>query len=280
MIEYRTQLHKGKIILHKGFVLTIKILFGLVFLLPFYWALVTSIRPAEDVISDTINLIPTRVDWSNYIRVYTKGGLLKAIKNTVIMTTLGLLLNLSLCSLAGYAFARMKFKGRDVIFRIMMLGMMIPSIVTLLPSLLIIDVLNLYGKWLGVVLPGAAGMFNIFFLRQFFLTLPEELAESARIDGAGEFTIFFRIYLPLVKPALATIAIFTFQGNWNSFLWPYLILPSDQPVIATFVKNMEATGDYGLAMAASMLATIPIVIVFLLFQRYFIKGMSISGIKG
>lgn len=116
-------------------------------------------------------------------------------------------------------------------------------------------------------------------IKQFFLTLPKELGESAKIDGANEFQVFYKIYLPLVKPALATITIFTFQGNWNSFLWPYLILKSDQLVVATFVKNIEAQGNIGMSMAASMLATIPLVIVFLIFQKQFTDVQATVGLN-
>lgn len=257
----------------------LKVLVAFIFIIPLYWSILVSFRPDDKILSDSLNLLPTSFTLDHYKYVFQVGGLWGAIGNTLIMTLFGLVLNLLFCSIAGYAFARLKFKGNNTIFKILLAGMMIPGIVTLLPSLLIIEKLGLYGTWLGVILPGAAGIFNIFMLRQFFLTLPKELGESAKIDGANEFQIFYKIYLPLVAPALATITIFTFQGNWNSFMWPYLILRSDQLVITTFVKNIEAQNNIGTAMAASTIATIPLIIIFLFFQKYFTQGVAASGIK-
>lgn len=257
----------------------LKVFVAFIFIMPLYWGILISFRPTENIVSDGLNLLPTSFTFDHYQYVFTTGNVWNAVFNTLIMTALGLGLNLTLCTIAGYAFARIKFSGNKGMFKFLMIGLMIPGIVTLVPSLLIIDQLGLYGNWLGVVLPGAAGIFNIFMLRQFFLTLPNDLAESARIDGANEFQIFFKIYLPLVTPALATITIFTFQGNWNSFLWPYLILRSDQMVITTFIRNIEAQGNIGRSMAASMLATVPLIIIFLFFQKYFTEVSATAGIK-
>ena len=146
--------------------------------------------------------------------------------------------------------------------------MMIPGIITMMPTFIVISRLQLWGSFMGVILPGIASVFNIFFMRQFFITLPDELGESAEIDGAGEMRIFFQIYLPQVKPALAALAIFNFQGGWNNFLMPYVVLPTNKLVLSTFIRSFPAE-NYGQTMAASMLATLPVLILFIVFQKIF-----------
>jgi multiple sugar transport system permease protein len=158
---------------------------------------------------------------------------------------------------------------------------MIPGVVTLIPTFFVIGKLGLFGNIFGVILPGISGVFNIFFMRQFFINIPNELGESAEIDGAGELTIFFKIYLPQVAPALASLAIFNFQGNWNNFLMPYLILGQDTYVISTLVRSFgQISGNnQGQTMAASMLSTLPVLVLFILFQKYFMQSVQMTGVK-
>jgi multiple sugar transport system permease protein len=155
---------------------------------------------------------------------------------------------------------------------------MIPGVITMMPTFIVISNLKLWGNFAGVILPGISSVFNIFFMRQFFITLPDELGESAEIDGASEFRIFFQVYLPQVKPALAAIAIFNFQGGWNNFLMPYVVLPTSKLVLPTFIRSFPAE-NFGQTMAASMLSTLPILVLFIIFQKYFMQSVTLTGIE-
>lgn len=262
----------------------IRIVLGLIFAFPFYWALVTSFKPTEEIISPTINLFINNPTLEHYKYVlswrdYNTGDIkiLTALGNTVFLTVVGGGVNLIVTAIAGYAFAKLRFKGHKIVFRIFLLSMMIPGIITMMPTFIVISRLNMWNI-IGVMLPGFSSVFNIFFMRQFFMTLPDELGESAEIDGAGEFTIFYKIYLPQVKPALAAVAIFNFQGGWNNFLSPYVILPTSQLVLSTFIRSFP-TDNFGQTMAASMLATLPVLILFIVFQKYFMQSVAMTGVK-
>lgn len=266
------------------FLWVIRICLGLVFAFPFYWAVMTSIKPVEEIISPNINLFVNNPTFDHYLAVFNFRDLnngsikiLTALGNTLFLTVVGGLINIIVCSIAGYAFAKLRFKGHKVIFRILLLSMMIPGVITMMPTFIVISRMGLWNI-LGVMIPGFSGVFNIFFMRQFFMTLPDELGESAEIDGAGEFTIFYKIYLPQVKPALAAIAIFNFQGGWNNFLMPYVILPTNQLVLSTFIRSFPPN-NFGETMAASMLATLPILVIFIVFQKYFMQSVAMTGIK-
>jgi multiple sugar transport system permease protein len=263
----------------------IRIILGLVFAFPLYWAITTSFKPLEEIISPTINLgikNPT-LEHYRYVltwRDYNTGQIVifNALLNTLFITLITGLLNIIITAIAGYSFAKLKFKGHKVIFRILLLSMMIPGVITMMPTFIVISNLKLWGSFAGVIIPGISSVFNIFFMRQFFITLPDELGESAEIDGASEFKIFFHIYLPQVKPALAAIAIFNFQGGWNNFLMPYVVLPTSKLVLPTFIRSFPAE-NFGQSMAASMLSTLPILILFIVFQKYFMKSVTLTGIK-
>jgi multiple sugar transport system permease protein len=266
------------------FLWVIRICLGIVFAFPFYWAFMTSIKPTEEIISPTIDLFVKNPTFEHYLYVlswrdYNTNNIkiLTALFNTTLLTVIGGGINIAVTAVAGYAFAKLHFKGHKIIFRILLLSMMIPGVITMMPTFIVISRIKLWNI-VGVMLPGISSVFNIFFMRQFFMTLPNELGESAEIDGAGEFTIFARIYLPQVTPALAALAIFNFQGGWNNFLMPYVILPTNQLVLSTFIRSFP-TNNYGQTMAASMLATLPVLILFIVFQKYFMQSVAMTGIK-
>ncbi|MDF2836468.1 MAG: transporter permease, partial [Paenibacillus sp.] len=209
----------------------------------------------------------------------------------------GVLANLFFGSVSGYAFAKLNFRGNKAMFRVLLAAMMIPGIVTMIPSFYVLKHFPLVGgndllggggngflnSFWGIILPGASGSFAVFFMRQFFLTLPSDMMEMARIEGCKEFRIFWNIYLPLTKPALATLGIFTFQAGWNSFLWPMIIL--NDPEKATIQMGLQAFSynyqtDYGPMMAGALIAILPILVLFLLLQKYFVQGIAFSGVKG
>lgn len=272
------------------------LLVGAIMFLPFLWALSTSFKPNGEIFTIPIRWIPSRMTLDHFRLAFETIPYARYFFNSMFLAVAGVLSNCFLGSMAGYAFARMRFRGRQLFFRMLMASMMIPGVVTLVPSFLILRSIPFTGgnNWAGdggygllnsywaVIIPGAAGAFAVFMMRQFFLTLPSELGEAARIDGCGEFRIFYRIYLPLAKPALATLALFTFQAGWNSFLWPLIVL--NDPKLKTIQIGLQAfsynrSTEYGALMAASLVAMLPMIVLFLYAQRYFTQGIAFTGTR-
>lgn len=271
-------------------------LFGIVMILPFYWSILTSLRLDADIFKIPIEWIPKRLTTEHYIKAFQTVPFLKYALNTLLITVSGMAMNLFFGSAAGYAFAKIRFVGKKIIFRMMVSSLMVPGVVTMIPTFLILKNFPLVGGnnilgsggfgflntiW-GVILPGGIGVFAVFFMRQFFLSLPDDLAESARVEGAGEGIIYFKIYLPLVKPALATLGIFGFQAGWNSFLWPNIVLSDPNMKVLTMALQSFSFNNqtqYGPLMAASLFISAPVFVVFLFFQKYFVQGIALTGIK-
>jgi multiple sugar transport system permease protein len=265
--------------------------------LPFLWMVSTSLKPEPEIFRFPPVWLPGSWQWDNYREAMEAAPFGRYFINTLIFATAVTLSNLLFCSMAAYAFARLRFRGRNVLF-IMVLGtMMIPGQVTMVPVFIMLkrcplvggnDILGAGGHGLlnsypGLVLPMAVGAFGIFLLRQFFMTLPRELEDAARIDGCSEAGIYWRIILPLSKPALATLGIFTFTAAWNEFLWPLLITSKDSMKtlqVGLQVFQTQYTTAWDLLMAGTVVVTIPVLIVFLLGQRYFTRGIALGGIKG
>ena len=201
---------------------------------------------------------------------------------SVTVTVFGLLL----CAAAGYAFARKRFRGRDIIFWMVLSTMMLPGFSRLIPAFMLTLLLNLHDTYWVMILPGLASPYAVFLIRQFMLTLPSELFDQARIDGAGEIRLWWQIALPLTKPALAALGTFTFVATWNDFVWPLAVINDLKlmpiQVGVTLLRGMERTGrnDYPIAMASGVLMAVPPVIIFFLFQQYFIRGLTIGALKG
>ncbi len=271
-------------------------LFGIVMILPFFWSLTTSFKPTDEIASDPVRWLPSHLTFEHYVTAFTTVPFGRYFLNSFVLAGAGVLCNLFLGSLAGYAFARMRFPGRELLFRLLLASMMVPGIVTMIPSYVILRSIPLLGgndvaghggfgllnTYWAIILPGAAGAFAIFLMRQFFLTLPIELGEAARIDGCGEFRIFWNIYTPLCKPALATLAILTFQAGWNAFLWPLIVL--NDPAMSTVQMGLQAfsynhTTDFGPLMAASVVAVLPTIGLFMYAQKYMLQGIAFGGIK-
>jgi multiple sugar transport system permease protein len=262
--------------------------------LPFYWMLATSFKPNEDIFSDPIRWIPARYTLEHYVKAFTLVPFGRYFWNSFVMATLGVITNLLFGALAGYAFAQLRFRGRLTLFRLKLASMLVPGIVTMIPTFIIIKSFPLAGgnnilgqgglgflnSYWAVVLPGAVGAFAVFFMRQFFLTLPNELMDAARVDGANEWRIFWSVYLPLCKPALATLGIFTFQAGWTAFLWPLIVF--NDPKMATVQMGLQAfrfnnQTDYGPLMAASIVVSLPILVLFILAQRYFVQSINLTS---
>lgn len=265
--------------------------------LPFFWSLITSLKPSDEIFSMPIRWLPSRLTLEHYRAAFTTVPFGLYFWNSLVLAVAGVAANLFFGSLSGFAFAKLNFKLNKPLFRVLLAAMMIPGIVTMIPSFYVLKHFPFAGgndwygaggngflnSFWGIILPGASGSFAVFFMRQFFLTLPSDMMEVARIEGAGEFRIFWNIYWPLTKPALATLGIFTFQAGWNSFLWPMIIL--NDPDKATIQMGLQAFSynhqtDFGPMMAGALIAILPILLLFLALQKYFVQGIAFSGTKG
>jgi len=254
------------------------------FILPFYWMLTASFKPLQDVFTVPLRWWPSVWRPMNYIDVFRRVPMTLFTFNSVkigVLATIGVLLS---CSLAAYGFARLPIPGKDVIFMILLSTMMIPGEVTLIPVYLIMTRLRLINTHEALYLPAFfGGAYGTFLLRQFFRTLPPELDDAALIDGCGRFGIYLRIYLPLSKPAIATLGVFTFMGNWNDLLGPVIYLNDTEKLTLavglTYFRGFYSS-EWHLLMAACVIAVLPILAIYVLAQKYFVQGIALTGLKG
>lgn len=256
---------------------------GLTMLMPFVWMVRTSLMDELEVFAYPPKLLPEEVKWRNYPDALTLLPFGRFFLNTAIMAGGMVLLQLIVCSMAAYAFARLRFRGRNTLFTAYISTMLIPQIVTLIPAYLIVQGLGWIDTYWALILPFAHSVWGTFLLRQFFLSFPPELEEAARLDGASELIILFRIILPLAKPALATLAIFAFLSAWQAFLWPLIVTDSMQmrPVevgIAMFQSLYSRNWPF--QMAAAVTVMIPVIVLFAVAQRQFMRGIALSGTQG
>jgi multiple sugar transport system permease protein len=252
-------------------------------LIPFLWMLSTSLMDEMEVYQFPPKFIPSVFKWANFAEAMTLQPFGRFFLNSLVVSLASVIGQLTFCSMAAYAFARLQFRGRDKIFVLYLGTMMIPAIVTIIPAFLIITTFGWMNTYWALCTPTLSSVWGIFLLRQFFLTIPKEFEDAARVDGASEFTIFLKVILPLAKPALATLAIFAFMGSWKDFLWPLIVtnridMRTVEVGIASF-SNLYTT-DWPHQMAAAVVVMLPIVIVFLFAQKYFVRGITMSGIKG
>jgi len=257
--------------------------FGLLMVVPFLWMLSTSLKAPTEIFQFPPQILPENPQWQNYPEVSRVLPLGRYFFNSAVVALSVTLLQLVVSALAAYAFARLRFPGRDVLFLVYLGALMIPSQVTLIPRFLLIRELGWINTYQALILPFIFSSFGTFLLRQYFLTMPRELEEAARIDGASYLQNFWYVALPLSRPALAALAIFTFIDQWNSFLWPLIVTTIPQMSTLTVGLN-TLRGQYNTAwnllMAGSMIAIVPILLVFALGNRYFIKGITTSGLGG
>jgi multiple sugar transport system permease protein len=258
----------------------------ILFLLPFYWMFMSAFKENSQVFSNPITWFPNPIRWQNFVEAFNYPGFpfLKFLWNSTYyagMVTIGTIFS---CSLTGYALARLRFPGRNLLFSLTIASLMIPSIVTFIPVFLLFRNLGWLGSYKPLIVPAFFGnAFFIFMMRQFFLTMPEELSDAARVDGAGEFTIFWRIMLPLVRPALIVMGVFTFLWTWHEFFGPliYLAEQDQYPLsLGLFAFRSRRTTEWGLMMAGATLTTLPLILLFFAAQRYFLEGIKLSGLKG
>ena len=279
-----------------GRVLAWLILLGVtvLFIVPLLWMLSTSLKEPFELMNPS--WIPERLAWENYRYAFSYGMWGRWAMNTIIITVVGVVGMVLSCSLVAYSFARLRWPGRDLLFGLVLATMMLPGVVTLIPQFILFAKLPAFGfqgseVWVNTFLPLivppllAGSSFNIFLLRQFMRTIPLELSESAKMDGASELRIFWSIVLPLSKPALATVAIFTFQGAWQDFMGPLLYLQDEklytlQLGLRQFQFAAGGAPAWNWMMAASLVVMLPVLVVFLIFQRYFIEGINLTGMGG
>lgn len=258
--------------------------FTLVFTAPLAWMVLTSLKPEEQILADPHAVLPAEWRWSNYREAVTSMPYLLFLQNSLVLCAGSVAGTLASCSLAAYGFARLRWPGRDLVFGVLIATMLLPWHVTMIPRFLLLREIGLYNTLGALIVPTFLGeAFSIFLLRQFFKTIPEELSDAARLDGCTELGIFWRIILPLSKPALATVALFQFIAAWNDFNGPliYLSDPANFPLaygLERFVSSYSSQTNY--LMAAAVLFTLPIVALFFLTQKTFLKGIATTGLKG
>jgi multiple sugar transport system permease protein len=259
-------------------------LLAIVFTLPFAWLISTSLKEPQQIFVTPPQWIPDPVAWSNYPRSTTYIPYFRYFANTMYVTIFNVVASIVVCSLVAYGFARIKWPGRNFVFVVMITTLMIPYPVTLIPTFLIFRDLGLVGTLNALTFPALFGSaFYIFLLRQFYMTIPMELSQAAKIDGANEFQIYWQIILPLSKPALAVIALFAFIANWNDFLGPLIYLNDKNTytlAIGLYGFFGRSKTEWGLLMAAATIMIAPIILLFFLAQRTFIEGITLTGLKG
>jgi multiple sugar transport system permease protein len=250
---------------------------------PFLWMITTSLKGQQEVYIYPPTLFPKELHWENFTHVLDTVPFLRFYLNSVIVTTLITISKVITASLAGYVFARIEFPGRNVIFYMYLATLIIPEQVTVIPLFLLITRLGWIDTYQGLIVPFLADAFAVFFLRQFFISLPRELEDAARIDGASRLQILSKIILPLAKPALATITLFIFLSHWDDYLWPLIITNNATmrtlPIGLKFFTE-ESGAQLNYMMAAALMASVPIIILFFFAQKQFIEGIALTGTKG
>lgn len=268
-----------------GAALYIAMCLGLLFFcVPLYYMFTTSFKAEPEVFAMPVHWIPRSFLPQNYVDAFLAAPFPRYFWNSLLVAVIVVGSTVLFSALAGYGFAKFDFPGRRLAFLFILSTMMIPFQVLLIPLFVVVHQLGWTNSYAGLIIPGALSAFGVFLMRQACLTLPDELMDAARIDGAREVGIFIRIVLPLLKPAIATLAILTFLGSWNNFLWPLIVVTKDElftlPVGMTVFQQPMQAPYWTYIMAVSTVATLPVVIVFLLLQRYFIEGVVVSGLKG
>ncbi|WP_286164822.1 MULTISPECIES: carbohydrate ABC transporter permease [Clostridia] len=270
---------KGKT--EKTLITVLMIVGGILVSIPFIWMITSAFKPESEALRIPPTLLPENPTLENFRHLFTELNFLIYLRNTLIIvffSFIGLLFN----GMAGYGFAKFEFKGREKIFYLVLATMMIPGQVTMIPVYLLLNGIGLTNTLPGIILPGLVAAFSIFLFRQFMTTIPTDLIEAARLDGAGEFYIFFRLIIPIAKPIFAVQGILAFIGAWNSFLWP-LIVANDESLYTLSVGLSLLQGQYSnnfaLQMAGAAFMVVPIIIIFSFFQKYIVEGFTMSGIK-
>jgi multiple sugar transport system permease protein len=268
--------------LRRLFVLVSLLLLATAILLPLFWMVSVSLMETGASQREPPPLLPPKPTWQQYQLLFSRSGLARALANSLVVAVAATLGSLLVNGLAGYAFARLRFPGREKLFSVLLLLLLVPSQVAMLPLFLVLRGLHLTNSLAGVVVPALASAYGIFLVRQYALSIPQELVDAARVDGAGEFRLFFSVVLPLLRPILVTLAAFTFVGAWNDFLWPLVVLSDEKlytlPVALATLAG-EHSQDVELMMAGAVVAIGPVLLLFAVLQRHYIAGLALGGLK-
>lgn len=259
------------------------LILALLSLAPLLWMLSVSFMPTGGASRFPPPLLPSVPTLENYRALFERIGMGGYFLNSVLVSCATTVLSLAINAVAGYAFAKLRFAGRERIFRALLAALVIPSQVAMLPLFLMLKQMGLVNSYAGVVVPALASIFGIFLVRQYARSIPDELIEAARIDGAGEWRIFGSIVLPMLKPVLVTLAIFTFMGTWNDFMWPLIVLTDQSNYtlpVALASLSREHIQDVEMMMAGAVLTVLPVLLLFLMLQRYYIQGLLLGSVKG
>jgi alpha-1,4-digalacturonate transport system permease protein len=259
------------------------IIVSIVVLFPFYWMLVTAVKPIGEIFEFPPKLWPSQFLWGNFAKAMTVTNFLTYFKNSAIVTFCATVITVFINLLAGYAFAKYRFKGRDFLFMVVLSTLMIPIQLTMIPNFIIVSKLGLLNSYTGLILPPCAEAFGLFLSRQFIAEIPDELIESGRIDGASEFSIFSKIVFPNVRPLMGVLVIFTVMWRWNDFQWPLIVLSDSKMYTVQLGLSMLNGVNYvnwNDLMSAAIISILPVLVVFFIFQKQFVQGIAFTGIKG
>jgi alpha-1,4-digalacturonate transport system permease protein len=255
---------------------------SLVFLFPILWVLLSSLKPQSELFTYPLTIVPRAPSLANYVTAFASGDFLNYFKNSIIVSTASTLLTIAINVMAGYALSKYYFRGRDLIFYLMVGTLMIPLQAIMVPIFLLLKDLGMLNTLWGIIIPPAATPTGVFLARQYIQTIPDSFIEAARIDGGGEFLIFRRIVVPLATPIIATLAIFSFMWRWNDFLWPFIVITRKanmtlQLALANFVGQYQI--NWANLLAMTVVTMVPMILVFLALQRYFVTGLTAGGVK-
>jgi multiple sugar transport system permease protein len=252
-------------------------------LAPLLWMVSVSFMASGEASRFPPPLLPGTATFENYRQLFARIGMGGYFLNSLIVSSAITAMSLLINAMAGYAFAKLRFSGRERIFRILLSALVVPAQIAMLPLFLMLKQMGLVNSFAGVILPGLASIFGIFLVRQYARSIPDELIEAARIDGAGEWRIFAKIVLPMLKPVLVTLAIFTFMSSWNDFMWPLIVLTDQENYtlpVALASLSREHIQDVEMMMAGAVLTILPVLLLFLVLQRYYIQGLLLGSVKG
>lgn len=250
---------------------------------PFIWMALSSVKGQGEIRRVPTTWWPEAPTLDNFRELFDRLDFPQFFTNSAVVAITVTLGNLVFCSMLGYVLAKFEFAGKKLLFRLVLGTLMIPGMVTLVPLFVLVANLGMVNTYAGLVLPFLAAPFGVFLMRQFFFAIPDELIDAARIDGASEIRIFLQVVIPLAKPALATLAIITFLGSWNNFLWPLVVATTEDKYTLPVALALYSTGqnqtDYGLLLAGAVVVVVPVLVVFLILQRHFVQGVAMTGIK-
>ena len=264
--------------------ITLALVIGLlIMVVPFIWMLLGSFKPTSELRQVPPTWWPVQGTFDNFTDLFSRQNFGRFFFNSAVVATAVTIGNLIFCSMLGYALAKLEFPGKRILFLVVLGTLMVPSVVTFMPLFIVVSNLGLVNTHAGLILPFLAGAFGVFLMRQFIMGIPNELLDAARVDGAGEYYIFWRVVLPLCGAPLATLAILTFLGSWNAFLWPLVAALTEDmytlPVAVALFSTGQQESNLGIQLAGAVIVVVPVLIVFIVLQRFFTQGIAMTGIK-